>query len=50
MSYCWDCMYDYLPVNLEPCKSCDELIRNKFKKALDGEKPANIYLELITNL
>ena len=30
--YCWDCIYIRLPVNLEPCLSCDELLKNRFKK------------------
>lgn len=44
MSYCWDCIYVRLSVNLEPCKSCDELLRNNFKK--DRSKRFDIYEEM----
>ena len=41
MKYCWDCNYIRLPVNFEPCKSCDELLRNNFK--LDKSKRFDVY-------
>lgn len=43
--YCWDCTYGNLPVNLEPCKSCDELLKNRFKKNENEETIENYLLD-----